>query len=108
MTENQLAEGSSQEASKAERDLRFKKWSQSVLIVFLLFFWVGYFYSLYQGNQSNVSSYTLMIMSFSLLNAEILFTRKKAQNTALNVIAKIEGALFFLWALATVIFTILK
>lgn len=40
-----------------ERNDRYAKVFQPLTLIALVFFWAGYFYSLYNGNNSNISSY---------------------------------------------------
>lgn len=39
-----------------ERNDRYAKVFQPLTLIALVFFWAGYFYSLYNGNNSNISS----------------------------------------------------
>lgn len=85
-----------------EKSDRYAKVFQSLTLIALVFFWAGYFYSLYNGNNSNISSYPFLIIAFSILNAQVLFTKEKAVNKSLDIVAKCEGILFCVWAFATV------
>lgn len=85
-----------------ERNDRYAKVFQPLTLIALVFFWVGYSYSLYSGNNSNISSYPFLIIAFSVLNAQVLFTKEKAVNRGLDILAKCEGILFCVWAFATV------
>lgn len=85
-----------------EKSDRYAKVFQSLTLIALVFFWAGYFYSLYSGNNSNISSYPFLIIAFSILNAQVLFTKEKAVNRGLDILAKCEGILFCAWAFATV------
>lgn len=85
-----------------EKSNRYAKVFQSLTLIALVFFWAGYFYSLYNGNNSNISSYPFLIIAFSILNAQVLFTKEKAANRGLDILAKCEGILFCVWAFATV------
>lgn len=85
-----------------EKGDRYAKVFQSLTLIALVFFWAGYFYSLYNGNNSNISSYPFLIIAFSILNAQVLFTKEKAVNKSLDILAKCEGILFCVWAFATV------
>lgn len=40
-----------------ERNDRYAKVFQPLTLITLVFFWAGYFYSLYNGNSNNISSY---------------------------------------------------
>ncbi len=85
-----------------EKSDRYAKVFQSLTLIALVFFWAGYSYSLYSGNNSNISSYPFLIIAFSVLNAQVLFTKEKAVNRGLDILAKCEGILFCVWAFATV------
>lgn len=110
MEEQQLAGDSVQKTAAKERNDTFMKWFQSATLVFLLILWVGYCIALFRGTATvdGVSTYTLSIIMFSLLNADVLFGREKAQNKVLDVIAKTEGILLLILAFATVILTLVK
>lgn len=79
-----------------------------ITLIALPFFWIGFGYAVYSGNSNNISNYSLLITAFSIMNGDVLFTREKVHNKALNVLAKILGVLFFVFAIITVIFTIVK
>lgn len=87
-----------------ERNDRYAKVFQLLTLITLVFFWAGYFYSLYNGNSNNISSYPFLIIAFSILNAQVLFTKEKAVNRGLDILAKCEGILFCVWAFATVLY----
>ena len=84
-----------------ERNDRYAKVFQPLTLITLVFFWAGYFYSLYNGNSNNISSYPFLIIAFSILNAQVLFTKEKAVNRGLDILAKCEGILFCVWAFAS-------
>ena len=50
-----------------------------IILVCLPLFFAGYFYALYRGNNSNVSSYSLLILAFSAAGSNVLFTGKKME-----------------------------
>lgn len=81
---------------------------QGITLVALSIFWIGYSYALYSGNDQNISSYSNLILMFSLFNADVLFTKEKAQIKILNILAKLNGVLVFIWAIITIISLILK
>lgn len=85
-----------------------KQLFQGITFTALLLFWIGYGYAFYNGNTTNISSYSLLILAFSLMNSEVLFTREKAENKVLNILAKLHGVLFFVWAIMTIASLILK
>ena len=79
-----------------------------ISLVALTVFWIGYGYALYRDNSGNTSYYLSLITIFSILNADILFTRKKLQNKVLNIYTKILGILFCVLAFYSVISVILS
>lgn len=92
------------EETVQERNDRYAKVFQPLTLITLVFFWTGYFYSLYNGNSNNISSYPFLIIAFSILNAQVLFTKEKAVNKSLDILAKCEGIRFCVWAFATVLY----
>lgn len=97
------------EQKQAVQAIQKKKESgifQAITLIALALFWVGYAFALYRANERNVSSYFSLIMIFSLINADLLFTTKQAQNRALNILAKVHGILLFalaVWELISVL-----
>ncbi len=81
---------------------------QNITLVFLAFLWIGYGYALFCGNNHNISSYSLSILFFSILNCNVLFTKEKAANNVLNILAKTEGVLFFVSTIFNIIQLIIK
>ena len=81
---------------------------QTITLVLLPLTWAGYAYSLFTGNESNMNSYSLMILFFSMLNADVLIKGEKLSNKVLNVLAKANCVLFFVWALANVVYLLVK
>lgn len=82
------------EQKQAVQAIQKKKESgifQAITLIALALFWVGYAFALYRANERNVSSYFSLIMIFSLINADLLFTTKRAQNRALNILGKGAG-----------------
>ena len=107
MENSQLSKGREQGRSNI-RNERWMKMFQSVTLVFLALFWIGYAVSYYRGIENNISTYGILIMIFSLLNQEVLFKGEKAQNRVLDILAKAEGILLFVWAVITIVQLILK
>lgn len=81
---------------------------QTITLIVLPFVWAGFFYSLCTGNESNMNGYSLMLLFFSMLNADVLIKGEKLSNKALNVLAKANCVLFFAWALANVVYLLVK
>ena len=81
---------------------------QMITLIALLFFWAGYGWALYIGNQNNISSYSLLILTFSILNGKVLFMGEKMHNRVLDVLAKFDGFLFLAWAVMTIVSLIMK
>ena len=73
-----------------------------ITMIALPLLWIGFFYALYAGNEGNMSSYSLLILMFSLLNADVLVKGEKLPNKALNVLAKANAVLLCIWALAVI------
>ena len=107
MENSQLSKGREQGRSNI-RNERWMKMFQSVTLVFLALFWIGYAVSYYRGIDNNISTYGILIMTFSLLNQEVLFKGEKAQNRVLDLLAKAEGILLCVWAVITIVQLILK
>ena len=107
MENSQLSKGREQGRSDIKNE-RWMKMFQPVTLVFLALFWIGYAVSYYRGIENNISTYGILIMTFSLLNQEVLFKGEKAQNQVLDLLAKAEGILLFVWAVITIVQLILK
>ena len=72
MENSQLSKSREQGRSDI-RNERGMKIFQSVTLVFLALFWIGFAVSYYRGIENNISTYGILIMTFSLLNQEVLF-----------------------------------
>ena len=81
---------------------------QMITLIVLSLFWIGYGRALYIGNQNNISSYSLLILTFSILNCKVLFAGEKMHNRVLDVLAKLDGFLFLAWAVMTIVSLIMK
>lgn len=81
---------------------------RTITLVMLPFVWAGFAYSLFTGNEGNMNSYSLMILMFSLLNADVLVKGEKLSNKVLDVLAKANCVLFFAWALANIVYLLAK
>lgn len=81
---------------------------QTITLVMLPFIWAGFVYSLFTGNEGNMNSYSLMILFFSLMNADVLVKGQKLSNKALDVLAKANCMLLFIWALANIVYLLVK
>ena len=81
---------------------------RTITLVMLPFIWAGFVYSLVTGNESNMNGYSLMILFFSLLNADVLVKGEKLSNKVLDVLAKANCVLFFVWALANIVYLLVK
>lgn len=79
-----------------------------ITLVMLPLTWAGFFYALFTGNEGNMNSYSLMILVFSLLNADVLVKGEKLSNKALDMLAKANCVLFFIWALANIVYILVK
>ena len=107
MENSQLSKSREQGRSDIRNERGMKKF-QSVTLVFLALFWIGFAVSYYRGIENNISTYGILIMTFSLLNQEVLFKGEKAQNRVLDILAKAEGILLCVWAVITIVQLILK
>lgn len=108
MAERQFRENHTQRENYKIAERKDRKIFRTITLIALPIFWIGYGCALFKGNSGNISYYSLLIMAFSIMNADILFTEERLQNRALNIYAKILGILFFVWAAITVISIILK
>lgn len=79
-----------------------------ITMIALPLLWIGFFYALYAGNEANMSSYSLLILMFSLLNADVLVKGEKLPNKVLNVLAKANAVLLCTWAAAVIVHTVVK
>lgn len=91
-----------------ETNNKFYQTVQMITLIVLSLAWIGYGYALYHNNETNISNYPILILGFSLFNGKVLFTRKKAVNQFFNIMAKINGIIFFIWIVITIILLILK
>ena len=98
------ASGESSPWGKARGNRAFR----IITLIALPLLWIGFFHSLFTGNEGNMSSYSLVILMFSLLNADVLIKGEKLSNKVLDVLAKANCVLLFLWAAATIIHVLLK
>lgn len=108
MREKNLTENYNQEEKVTVKNQNDTKFIQIISVIFLPFLWIGYFYSLYRGNQNNMNSYTSLIFIFSLINADILFSKERMENSILNIMAKMEGVLLIVLAAITIVNLIIK
>lgn len=108
MAEKDLTGNSRTEANVFTGKAKSTKFLRILMLVSLPFLWIGYVYALYSGNDRNVSSYSLMIIAFSLLELGPLCGAGKMEPKALTILSKVDGILFFTWAAITVVSTILK
>lgn len=97
-----LAEGYVQAENRTIKRQKEDRVIQTISLIALPILWVGYFYSIYRANETNVSSYMFGIMMFSLINSDVLFKGEKTQYKALDILAKIEGILLVIWGLGSV------
>lgn len=87
---------------------RGNKAFRAITLVALPLLWIGFSYSLYAGNESNMMWYSGLILMFSLLNADVLVKGEKLPNKVLNVLAKVNCVLLFAWAVIVIIHTLMK
>ena len=116
MAEEHLEAAASGQAKgwfEQRKDPEFRKWQdaslfRTITLVMLPFIWAGFVYSLVTGNEGNMNGYSLMILFFSLLNADVLVKGEKLSNKVLDVLAKANCVLFFVWALANIVYLLVK
>lgn len=55
-----------------------------------------------------MSNYSLLILAFSAMNFNAICGVEKIENKVLNLVAKLDGVLFFVWVFVTIIQLLLK
>ena len=80
----------------------------TISLVALLPIWAGYAFALYNGDSNNLSNYSLLILAFSAMNFNAICGVEKIENKVLNLVAKLDGVLFFVWVFVTIIQLLLK
>ena len=85
--------------SSERKDMTFLK---GITLVALLPIWAGYAFALYNGDSNNLSNYSLLILAFSAMNFNAICGVEKIENKVLNLVAKLDGVLFFVWGEAAV------
>lgn len=103
LTENLKGKGNY--FSSERKDMKFLR---GFTLIALIPLWLGYAFSIYKGDNNNLSNYSLLIIAFSLVNFNALVGTEKIENKALNILAKVDGILFFAWAFILIVSTILK
>ena len=91
--------------SSERKDMTFLK---GITLVALLPIWAGYAFALYNGDSNNLSNYSLLILAFSAMNFNAICGVEKIENKVLNLVAKLDGVLFFVWVFVTIIQLLLK
>lgn len=81
---------------------------RAITLIMLPLTWVGFIYALFTGNEGNMNSYSLIILVFSLLNADVLVKGERLSNKAFNVLAKVNCVLLCIWALANIVYVLVK
>lgn len=107
MTEKNLTESYTQEENHTIKKQSGEKLFQTISLILLPVLWVGYFYSLYRGNESNISSYSIAILSLSLLNADVLMKGEKTQYKVFDILAKLESILLVVLGIITIVLVII-
>lgn len=87
------------------KDMKFLKGFTLIAVIPL---WIGYAFSLYKGDSNNLSDYSFLIVAFSLVNFNALCGTEKLENRTLNLLAKLDGILFFCWALIMIVQVLIK
>ena len=91
--------------SSERKDMKFLK---GFTLVALLPIWAGYAFALYNGDSNNLSNYSLLILAFSAMNFNSICGVEKIENKVVNLVAKLDGVLFFVWVFVTIIKLLLK
>lgn len=91
--------------SSERKDMKFLK---GFTLVALLPIWAGYAFALYNGDSNNLSNYSLLILAFSAMNFNSICGVEKIENKVVNLVAKLDGVLFFVWVFVTIIQLLLK
>ena len=81
---------------------------QMVTLTVLALMWAGYFYALYRGNDRNMSQYSTLILALTLLNSDLLFSGKKSEHRAVNLLGGIIAILICVCAAITIIQVVVK
>ena len=106
MADKHLTENLKENYFSSERkDMKFLK---GFTLVALLPIWAGYAFALYNGDSNNLSNYSLLILAFSAMNFNAVCGVEKIENKVLNLVAKLDGVLFFVWVFVTIIQLLLK
>ncbi|MDE7055204.1 MAG: hypothetical protein K2O84_10405 [Oscillospiraceae bacterium] len=108
MAEKQATESFTAGNDRSSGQKEDRKFLQVFTLIALPLLWAGYAFALYNGNDGKISSYSLLIVAFSLANFRALCGTEKFENTALDILAKLDGVLFFLWAVITIISVVIK
>lgn len=75
---------------------------QGVLLVALAIAFISYYFSLYTGNEPDISNSTTLILIFACSNFA-LFTKEKMQNRFLDVLAKLDCLLLVIWSITLIV-----
>ena len=73
-----------------------------VIQIALLLAFIGFFFSLFIGNEKNISTYTNLILIFACSNYFFL-ARQKLEDAYLNIFVRINRVLLVLWIVIAVI-----
>lgn len=107
MTEKHLTTSYTPEEKKAINKQKETKLFQIISFIFLPLFWIGYFYSLYKGNQNNIFSYSIAILTISLLHADVLMKGEKTQYKIFDIMARLESMLLVILGIITIVLVFL-
>lgn len=72
------------------------------MLVALAIAFIGYYFSLYTGNEPNVSNSTTLILIFACSNFA-LFTKEKMRNRFLDILAKLDCLLLVIWSITLIV-----
>lgn len=74
----------------------------AVTLVALFIAFIGYYFSLYNGTENKVSTYTNLILIFACASSA-LFNKKNFENKILDTLVKLNGVLLVIWIITVVV-----
>lgn len=79
-----------------------KNWIGIILQIALIAAFVGYYFSLYRGNQNNLSTYTNLILVYTC-GISVFFNKQLKEDKVFHILAKLNGAFLIIWSLTLVV-----
>ena len=108
MAEKHLTENLKEKTNCSVSQIKDIKFLKVFTLIALIPLWIGYAFALYNGDSNKMSNYSLLIVAFSLVNFNAICGIEKIENKAINLLARLDGILFFVWVFATIIQLLLK